>query len=279
VCARPPASTAAQASLELVSKPAATDTVVMVRVCLATHDPNIRIGSYHGLVTWDSTAATLIRAVKGKVGMRIENTTKAGAVDFAGAFPAGLNDTIALTLHLALAKPGKLPPLRLHMFELNTVAGDVITSRLRVTGYPASIRTTPGPLKTDTTRNAARTQLAADSSGRNRGSDGSPKTVTSGPPKISSITQTTSAPGDPAQAVIRGSGFAPTGNTVMFGQVELTNLPAADGGTMIRFTVPQEMPATGEAPPMRLTPGEYPVTVRNARGVSNAMMFGVKIQR
>ena len=262
----------------MIARPAARDTVIAVRVCLVTHDPRVRIGSYHGLVTWDSTAATLVRAEKGKMGMRIENTTKAGAVDFAGAFPAGLNDTIALTLHLALAKPGKVPPLKLHMFELNTVEGNVITSQLRVTGFPASLRTTPGPLKSVSTRSAARAQLAADSSKRASSGEGSAKTVT-GSPKISGITQITSGPGDPPQAVIRGSGFLPTGNTVMFGQVELTNLPAADGGTMIRFTVPEEIPATGEVPPMRIGPGEYAVAVKNARGVSNAVKFGVKFQR
>jgi len=275
-CARPTGATVAKASLELAGKVGARDTIAVVRVCLATRNPAVRIGSYHGLVTWDSTAAQLMKIDKGRMGMRLENTTKSGAVDFAGAFPAGLDDTVALTLNLALSKPGKLPKITLHMFELNSVSGTVMTSQLRVTGYPATLRTTPGPLKRDTAVAVARTSSRTDTTtGVAPGGRGSRMPTTSSP-RITSILQTGAGPGDPAQAVIRGSGFLPTGNTVMFGTMEIGGLPSADGGTMIRFEVPSEFPATGEVPPMRVGPGEYPITVKNARGTSNALKFGLK---
>ena len=275
-CARPTGTVQALASLELADKIAARDSVAVVRVCIATKDPAVRIGSYHGLVTWDSAAAKLEAVEKGRMGMRIENTTKAGAVDFAGAFPAGLNDTIALTLRLSLTKPGKLPVLKLHMFELNEVTGTILTSQLRVTGYPVSVRSTPGPLKADSAIVAANRRIA-DSARGISSTGGSTKVNSTGAPRITSITQLNGGRGDPVQAVIRGTGFAPTGNTVVFESMELTNLPSADGGTMIRFTIPEEFPSKSEVAPLRVGTGEYQIEVKNPRGKSNAMKFRVSM--
>ena len=278
-CARPTGSTVAKASMELAAKVGARDTTAVVRVCIATKDPAVRIGSYHGLVTWDSTAARLEKVEKGRMGMRIENTTKAGVVDFAGAFPAGLTDTIALTLRLSLTKPGKLPPLRLHMFELNEVTGKILTSQLRVTGYPSSLRTTPGPLTRDTAVRVASAPVRADTVKKSTGGgSGSTKVSASSAPKIISVTQTASGPGDPPQALIRGTGFTASGNTVVFGGAEIGNLPSADGGTMIRFTVPDEVPSSGEVPPMKISGGVHDVMVKNARGSSNVVKFELKSQ-
>ena len=271
-CARPTGAVKAKASLELAAKVGPKDTVATVRFCVGVKDPKVRIGSYHGLITWDSTAARLSRVQKGKMGMRIENTTKAGVVDFAGAFPAGLDDTVALTLHLALAKPGKVPVLKLHMFELNAVSGVILTSQVRVSGYPSTVRTTPGPLKS-----AVATAQKNDSANASiSNGNGSLKDASSGAPAITAITQ--SGNRDEVQAVIRGTGFLPTGNTVVFGRVELTNLPSADGGTMIRFPVPESFPSTSEVPPMKVEPGDYQVRVKNARGTSNAITFALKAE-
>ena len=80
-------------------------------------------------------------------------------------------------------------------------------------------------------------------------------------------------PAYPIQATIRGSGFTPTGNVVNFGPVRLRALSSSDGGTTITFGVPKQMSSGGEVPPMVLLPGEYPVTVTNADGTSNAVTF------
>jgi len=275
-CARPRGSTRALASLELAQKLGARDTMAVVRVCLATKDPKVRIGSYHGLLTYDSLAARLIRVDKGKQGMKIENTTRAGAIDFAGAFPGGLDDSVALTLRLALTKPGKLPTLRLHMFELNSLSGTVLTSTLRVTGYPASVRTTPGPLRRDTAVTASRNPpVRAESAKSGTSSGGGPPGGSSSATSVhlESVTPASALPGDPVTVVIRGKGFTATGNTVRFGRIEIADLPSADGGTMIRVGVPTEFPATGEVPPKQIGSGEYPLVVRNSRGTSNELRF------
>jgi len=80
-------------------------------------------------------------------------------------------------------------------------------------------------------------------------------------------------PDFPVDAVIVGTGFADAGNVVRFGPVSLPDLRSTDGGTRIRFPVPKELPATGEAPPLVLPPGEYEVTVTTAAGTSNVMRF------
>jgi hypothetical protein len=79
-----------------------------------------------------------------------------------------------------------------------------------------------------------------------------------------------------SETVVRGQGFTPTGNTLRFGTVDITDLESSDGGTMIRFTIPRRLPSRGEVPPMVVWPGEYEVVVRNSRGTSNVLRLVVK---
>jgi hypothetical protein len=277
-CLMPKGAARAAAFVELPERIRAKDSVAEAKVCLVMRDPKVRIGSYHGLITWDSTKAKLEEVEKGRMGMRIENTTRAGAVDFAGAFPGGFDDRAALTLKLVLAKPGKLPPLTLHMYELNEISGTILTSMLTVTGYPSTVKTVPGPMKkpaaTVATTGGTAVPLKADSAKKKTASGGGASTTTPVSVEITSVAPATPAIG--SEAVIRGKGFMPTGNTVQIGRVEIRDLPSADGGTLIRFTIPTEVPAKGEVPPMQLGPGEYTMVVRNARGTSNTLRFMVR---
>ena len=269
-CELPKGVARAVAFIELPERVGARDSVVDARICLRTRDSKLRIGSYHGVVTWDSTKATLREVKKGRRGMRLENTTKAGVVDFAGAFPSGLDERSVMTLELTLAKPGKLPPLTLHMFELNEVSGTVLTSTLSVTGYPATLKTTPGALKKNT--NAAGI----------RGADSAKKTSPAGnasPTAPTAVEITGVSPAEPragSEVVVRGKGFMPVGNTLLIGAIEIRDLPSADGGTLIRFTLPTERPARSEAGPKVVGAGQYTVTVKNARGTSNTLRFTVR---
>ena len=268
-CDMPKGTARAVAFIELPDRIEPRDTVVEARICLRMRDSKVRIGSYHGVVTWDSTKAKLVEVDKGRMGMRLENTTKAGVVDFAGAFPAGFDDRAALTLELSLAKPGKLPPLTLHMFELNEVGGTVLTSQLAVTGYPASLKTTPGAVRKE----------FGEVTASARSADSTKKPASTVAPTATTVRITGVAPAEPragAEVVIRGQGFTPTGNTLQVGSIEIRDLPSADGGTLIRFTLPTEMPARGEVPPKVLGAGEYTVVVRNARGTSNPLRFTVR---
>ena len=286
-CARPTGKVKAKASLELAQKVGARDTMAIVRVCLATKDPAVRIGSYHGLLTYDSIAARLVSVDRSKQGMKVANTNKAGVIDFAAAFPGGMDDSVALTFRLALAKPGKLPPLRLHMYELNALSGSVLTSSVRVTGYPSSIVTTPGPLRRDTAATAASNKpdtapkkIVSTSGNKPTAKTDSIKRPTSTGGNaaqdgvhLESVTPSSAPAGEPVTVVIKGTGFTPTGNTVRFGRIEITNISSTAGGTLIRITVPTEFPATGEVSPKQIGGGDFPISVRNSRGTSNELAF------
>jgi hypothetical protein len=80
------------------------------------------------------------------------------------------------------------------------------------------------------------------------------------------------------EVVARGHGFAPGKpgmNTVSVGDVELTNVPASDDGTELRFVVPERGVTRGDAAPLPIDAGSYDVRIRTAAGVSNAMRLRI----
>jgi hypothetical protein len=77
--------------------------------------------------------------------------------------------------------------------------------------------------------------------------------------------------GEPVIVTARGCGFGKTGNTVMVGPARLTDVPSLDGGTRLRFAVPQTAAASGEVAPMTMPLGTVQVTVSTSRGRSNAL--------
>jgi hypothetical protein len=99
---------------------------------------------------------------------------------------------------------------------------------------------------------------------------GSPSVV----PVITDISPSSGPAGAayPIRATLSGLGFAPTGNTVSFGPVQVPDLPSPDG-RHIDFFVPKEAPSRGEVPPMVLSDGEYPVTVTTPAGTSRPVVF------
>lgn len=79
-------------------------------------------------------------------------------------------------------------------------------------------------------------------------------------------------PAYPIEIVLTGSGFSEV-NVVRFGSVVIPGIPSTDGGTRIVFMAPKVGQAVGEAPPMVLQPGRYPVTVTTEAGTSRAIEF------
>jgi hypothetical protein len=105
------------------------------------------------------------------------------------------------------------------------------------------------------------------------------------PPNLPAIVQITPTAGPVGTEVtVRGSGFAPTGNTVKFGAGYIRNL-TSQGGTTLRFTVPDGLdlcapdtaqPCPGSYPPM--TPGDYAVAVTSRGTTSQSITFTVTRQ-
>jgi hypothetical protein len=80
------------------------------------------------------------------------------------------------------------------------------------------------------------------------------------------------------EVVIRGSGFVPGKpgrNTVQFGTVTVSDVPANDDGTEIRFVVPAVVPSGGEAAPLPLESGSYPIRIQTTSGSSNAVIVRI----
>lgn len=86
------------------------------------------------------------------------------------------------------------------------------------------------------------------------------------------------APGAVVEIVVQGRGFVPGTpgqNTVRFGPVRLTNVPASDDGRVIRVVVPDRVPSGGEAAPLPLETGRYDIRVETSAGTSNTMVVRV----
>ena len=95
----------------------------------------LKIGSYHGELHFDSTA-TVVRVDKPAGGVRVENATIAGQVNFAGAAPAGFPGRALVTVVLRLHGPAVKPTLRVHLKELNTTDGQKLAQDVVVEGAP-----------------------------------------------------------------------------------------------------------------------------------------------
>jgi len=76
----------------------------------------------------------------------------------------------------------------------------------------------------------------------------------------------------PLRITIRGTSFMPTGNIIKFGPVKIPDVPSSEAGRITIF-IPKSLPSKSEVPPLDLPPGEYPVTVTNTGGTSNALTF------
>ena len=97
-------------------------------------------------------------------------------------------------------------------------------------------------------------------------------------PKIATITpdSVSTARGEIVEVTLAGAGFDATENTVAIGPVTLTRVPSSQDGRTLRFAVPLTMSVAGGAPPVPLRGGRFPVTVTNARGVSNAVTLTIQ---
>jgi len=105
-------------------------------------------------------------------------------------------------------------------------------------------------------------------------SRGGAPTAPSNPPELTEIVPSSGPAGVayPVHAIIRGTRFMATGNTVQFGPVQISDLPSA-GGNTIELAIPKGVPSRGEVPPRILPPGDYRVSVTTSAGTSNAVTF------
>ena len=115
--------------------------------------------------------------------------------------------------------------------------------------------------------------------GANLACSHAPRTEAPAPsgPVIESLTpsQGPAGPAYPIEIIVTGTGFAPQGNIVTFGDISIPDLASGEGGTRIMFFAPKERPSNGEVPPFVLTPGQFGVTVTTVQGTSNTVNFAL----
>ena len=133
-CARPPAGTAEVEAFVAMNPLRRTDTLATITVCVVARSSKVRIGSYHGELLFDSTVVRVVRVEKPAGGMRVENATQRGRVNFAGAAPEGFPPGALVNVVLRFRPRGKAPAVRLTMRELNAVDGKSLLSQLVTSG-------------------------------------------------------------------------------------------------------------------------------------------------
>ena len=130
VAARP---AAAPRAVIVVPPGQGKDTLLRATVCIVPATGKAAaIGSYHGELHFDSTAASVVSVEKAAGGVRVENAALKGQVNFAGAAPAGFPGRGLVTVVLKLRRPGSAPALRLTMKELNSTDGKSMMKELVV---------------------------------------------------------------------------------------------------------------------------------------------------
>ena len=107
----------------------ASDTLVVATVCIVSR--TAKIGSYHGELSFDTTAARFVRAEALTAdGMHAENGRESGRIRFAGAAPTGFSEPALLSVTLRVRKAGTRPTVHLDMRELNATDGASLLQQL-----------------------------------------------------------------------------------------------------------------------------------------------------
>lgn len=119
----------------ITSRFAPGDTLTTTVCVVPQRGSALEIGSYHGELHFDSTA-TVLRVDKPEGGVRVENATVSGQVNFAGAAPTGFPGRALVTVVFELRNASARPRLRLEIKELNTTDGRKLAQELVVEGAP-----------------------------------------------------------------------------------------------------------------------------------------------
>jgi hypothetical protein len=243
-------------------KPAATDTVARVRLCLRT--PAAKVGSYSATISFDAASMRAVR-YDAAGGLQTANTTIAGAVKIAGASLNGFAGGELGTLVFKPTAGRAIGQLKLTLLESNSPTGVSLLGATRVQGIPATNKTM------GVVQAAPVTASSEDPSRSTRPGIARAPRIDSISPRAAQV----DAEGV-THLVLYGRNFTATANAVLFAGATIEGLLSESGGTVIRFTAPTRIPATASAPAYRVEPGQVEVKVRTIAGTSNAVTFTVR---
>jgi guanyl-specific ribonuclease Sa len=244
----------------------------------------VPLGSFHVAIDYDTNAATVVRALAAANGMQAVNANIPGTIEVAGVAPAGFASGLLTTIALRNRSRSEAVAFKLTLIELSTTAGDDVRRTALISGFPAGDPALGGVGPARRMADSARRLEAQASASAAAAPPEAPPTANkktliwiAPAPRVDSLAPSGARlAGDAVvEVVVHGGGFTFSGNVVVFGSTEIGPVPSANG-TTLRFTVPTTLPSHGEVPPMRVSPGEFPVRIRNGNGESNAMTFTVR---
>lgn len=127
----------------VVDRRSDTDTIATVTVCLmsdAGHALHLRVGGYHGELTMQR-ASQIMRVTRPAGGTRIENTTVAGHLSFAGVAVNGISSGWVLAFDVLGLPPGSDAEIRLSIADVTDIEGRDLTAKVRVDALARVTRT------------------------------------------------------------------------------------------------------------------------------------------
>jgi hypothetical protein len=244
----------------LESTSTARDTIVTVRVCLATSAAT-HIGKVRLTIPYDSLSLRLTTSTTGGRAFTA-NVSIPGMVSITGAAPNGVATGIVATLmfrRLGRASPIAAIAVRKPLFvDATATNGRPIAGGVRVSGLPSTIAS--APTKTlPVTKQAAR-EIPAPSAVR----------IDSIVPRAATVTS-----GALIAVMIYGKGFTATANSVLLNGVAVASIRSTDSVTA-RLIVPATFPGTSEVAPRTVAPGEYTLQIKNTSGTSNTVTLTLR---
>ena len=141
----PPGSDPCQAQRSAAS-PAAyvivdriADTLAVLTICLVADSTRLHVGGYHGELSLPRSTR-VVKVERPPGGTRIENTTVAGRVSFAGVAVEGVASGSVLSVTIARRNTADDGLLRLALIDVTDVSGRAVRPQIVVDSMPRLAR-------------------------------------------------------------------------------------------------------------------------------------------
>ena len=125
------ASDGSPRAFAVVSRAAATDSVVTVTVCLVADTTELHFAGYHGELALPPSHRVM-KVERAAGGTRIENATLRGRVAFAGIAPSGFASGPLVTLVVVRHDASADAQLRLSMIDVTDASGREVAAGVQV---------------------------------------------------------------------------------------------------------------------------------------------------
>lgn len=123
------------AAYVVVDRITGADSLASVTICIVADAAHLRLGGYHGELTLPRSTR-VVKVERPSGGTRIENTTVAGRVSFAGVASEGVTSGAILGLTIARRSARDDAQLRLTLIDVTDINGRDVRSQIAVDSMP-----------------------------------------------------------------------------------------------------------------------------------------------